>query len=158
MKRLFCLSVLVLAGACSSEPGKTAAEASVVAATGAVCRPTPTGRQVTGCYLTLTASRDDTLLSVASPASSLAQIHASSMENNMMVMYEMEAGMPLPAGQAVALAPGGNHIMLLGVREPLKAGDTVPLTLTFATAGPVEVEVPVGQPPLPGAGADHAGH
>lgn len=159
MKRLLLVSVLALAGACSSEPGKTAAEASVVAATGAVCRPTPTGRQVTGCYLTLTASRDDTLLSVATPTSALAQIHASSMENNMMVMYEMEAGMPLPAGQAVSLAPGGNHIMLLGVKEPLAAGDTVPLVLTFATAKPVEIEATVGQPALPSTdAADHSTH
>ena len=60
-------------------------------------------------------------------------------------------GLPLPAGQAVALAPGGNHLMLLGVQEPLVAGDTVALTLTFATSAPVEVTATVGQPATPGA-------
>ncbi len=159
MKRLLIFSVLVATAGCSPSTDRAAADLSVVSVTGAVCRPTPTGRQVTGCYLTLTSSRDDTLLSVASPASALAQVHASSMENNMMVMYEMEAGMPLPAGQAVSLAPGGNHIMLLGVKEPLVAGDTVPLTLTFATAKAVEVEATVGQPALSSADAtDHSRH
>ena len=65
----------------------------------------------------------------------------------MMMMRELEAGLPLPAGQAVSLAPGGDHIMLMGVTEPLKTGDTVPLTLTFANAPPVEVTATVGQPP-----------
>jgi len=59
---------------------------------------------------------------------------------------------PLPAEEAVALAPGGNHLMLLGVKEPLVAGDTVALTLTFATSAPVEVTATVGQPaPAPAA-------
>jgi len=140
---------LILAG-CSQEAAP-APGAPVVEVSDAICRPTPLGRQVSGCYLTVTASGDDTLLSVASPAGALAQIHSTRMENNMMVMYELKQGLPLPAGQAVTLAPGGDHIMLLGVREPLVTGDTVPLTLAFAQAGPVEVEASVGQPRLPGS-------
>ncbi len=159
MKRLLILSLLAATAACSPSADKTAADLSVVSVTGAVCRPTPTGRQVTGCYLTLTASRDDTLLTAESRSSALAQVHQASLENNMMVMYEAKAGLPLPAGQAVSLAPGGNHIMLLGVKEPLAAGDTVPLTLTFATAKPVEIEATVGQPALPTTdAADHSTH
>ena len=138
----------------SGSSGKTEASGAV-AVSGAICRPTPTGRQVTGCYLTVTAPTADTLVSVSSPVAALAQIHESRMESNMMMMRELEAGLPLPAGQAVALAPGGNHIMLMGVTEPLKTGDTVPLTLTFATAAPVEVTATVGQPP---ATDDHGGH
>ncbi|MBB5746482.1 copper chaperone PCu(A)C [Brevundimonas variabilis] len=157
MKRLLILSAVLATAACSP-PAETKADLAVVSVTGAICRPTPAGRQVTGCYLTLTASRDDTLMTAESPASALAQVHESSMENNMMVMYEAKAGLPLPAGQAVALAPGGNHIMLLGVKEPLVAGDTVKLTLTFASARPVEVEASVGQPALPAAKMDHGGH
>jgi len=147
--RLILVAGLVLfLGACSppASSGSTGAAAPVVV-TGALCRPTPTGRQVTGCYLTLTAPADDTLVSVATTAAALAQVHEMRMESNMMMMRELEAGLPLPAGQAVALAPGGNHIMLMGVTEPLKTGDTVPLTLTFATAAPVEVMAGVGQPP-----------
>jgi len=157
MKRLLILSAVLATTACSPST-ETSADLAVVNVTGAICRPTPEGRQVTGCYLTLTASRDDTLMTAESTASALAQVHESSMENNMMVMYEAKAGLPLPAGQAVSLAPGGNHIMLLGVKEPLAVGDTVPLTLTFASAGPVEVEASVGQPALPEGKMDHSGH
>jgi len=149
MKRLIIPAALVTLTACGqpASPGKTGA-AAPVAVTGALCRPTPNGRQVTGCYLTVTAPADDTLVSISSPIAALAQIHESKMESNMMMMRELETGLPLPAGQAVALAPGGNHIMLMGVTEPLKAGDTVPLTLAFAHAAPVEVTATVGQPPV----------
>jgi periplasmic copper chaperone A len=105
--------------------------------------------------MTLTAAAADTLVSIATPAAALAQVHESRMESNMMMMRELEAGLPLPAREAVHLAPGGNHLMLMGVIEPLKTGDTVPLTLTFATAAPVEVTATVGRP---AAGDEHAGH
>src|SRR5690606_34522155 len=121
--------------------------AGPVVVANALCRPTPNGRQVTGCYLTLTAPTDDTLVSVASPAAALAQVHETRMESNMMMMSELEAGLPLPAGQPVVLAPSAIHIMLMGVKQPLKAGDTVLLTLPFATSAPVEVVAAVGQPP-----------
>ncbi len=138
-------TALTLAACGQSAPSGDGAGPVMVSS--ALCRPTPNGRQVTGCYLTLTAPAADTLVSVASPVAALAQIHEMRMESNMMMMRELEAGLPLPAGQAVALAPGGNHIMLMGVTDPLRAGDTVPLTLTFATAAPVEITATVGQPP-----------
>lgn len=138
-------TTLVLA-ACGQPASSEKAGAGPVVAADAVCRPTPRGRQVTGCYLTLTAPAADTLVSVASPVAALAQIHEMRMESNMMMMRELEAGVPLPAGEAVTLAPGGNHIMLMGVTEPLATGDRVELTLTFANAAPVEVTATVGQP------------
>lgn len=140
------LASLTLAGCGQPSSGKAGAAQPVVVA-GALCRPTPNGRQVTGCYLTLTAPTTDTLVSVASPSAALVQIHEMRMESNMMMMRELEGGLPLPAGEAVNLAPGGNHIMLMGVKEPLKTGDTVALTLTFANAAPVEIVAAVGQPP-----------
>ncbi len=147
---LAVLSTLTLA-ACGQPASSGKAEAAgPVVVTDAICRPTPTGRQVTGCYLTLTAPAADTLVSISSPAAALAQVHEMRMESNMMMMRELEAGLPLPAGEAVALAPGGNHIMLMGVTEPLKTGDTVTLTLAFATAAPVEVTATVGQPAVAG--------
>ncbi|MBU1345639.1 MAG: copper chaperone PCu(A)C [Alphaproteobacteria bacterium] len=151
MKRMSAIAILATAmalTACGQPASSGKAEAvGPVMVTGAICRPTPKGRQVTGCYLTVTSPADDTLVSIASPVAALAQIHESRMESNMMMMRELEAGLPLPAGQAVSLAPGANHIMLLGVNEPLRTGDTVPLTLTFATAAPVQITAAVGQPP-----------
>ena len=152
---LITLAGLGLA-ACSQGDATNPAAATTVQVAGALCRPTPVGRQTTGCYLTLTASSDDRLVSVSSPVAGRAQVHESRMESNMMMMHELEEGLPLPAGQAVELKPGGNHIMLLAVKEPLKAGDTVALTLTFASAGPVEVTATVGQPALTDSG--HASH
>ena len=140
---LATLALTACQPAATDEAGKAA---SPVVVADAVCRPTPNGRLVTGCYLTLTAPAGDTLVSVATPAAARAQLHEMRMENNMMSMGELEDGLPLPAGQAVALAPGGNHIMLMDVTAPLAAGDTVPLTLTFANAAPVEVTATVGQP------------
>ncbi len=134
----------------SANGGETAARQVEVA--DALCRPTPVGRQATGCYLTLTAPADDRLVSVSSPVAGRIEIHESRMESNMMMMRELKEGMPLPAGQKVELKPGGNHIMLLAVTEPLKAGDSVPLTLTFASAAPVEITATVGQPALTDAG------
>ena len=162
MKTLPLLASLVaVAGlvACGQGGAKApgGAEAATVQVTGALCRPTPPGRKVTGCYLTLTASSDDRLVSLSTEAAGRAQLHESKRENEMMVMYELREGLALPAGQPVVLEPNSRHIMLLGVKEPLKTGDTVPLTLTFASAAPVEVQATVGQPPLPGA-APHAGH
>lgn len=140
--------------ACSPGGGAGSGETATVQAANAICRPTPNGRQMTGCYLTLTAASADRLLSATSPRANIVQIHESRIESGMMMMGELRDGLPLPAGQAVALEPGGHHLMLLGVKEPLVAGDTVTLTLTFTTSAPVEVTATVGQPAP--AGPDHA--
>jgi len=148
MTRFFAIALSALSlAACGQPDASTKTQtAGPVAVADAVCRPTPNGRDITGCYLTLTAPQADTLVSISTPVATSAQVHEMRMENNMMSMAELKDGLPLPAGQAVSLAPGGNHIMLMGVTSPLKAGDTVPLTLTFAEADPVEVTASVGQP------------
>ena len=132
--------------ACSRGEASRSGEPATVEVTDAVCRPTPVGRKMTGCYLTLTAGGADRLLSVSSADASRVQIHESRIESGMMMMGELREGLPLPSGEAVALKPGGNHLMLMGVTEPLVAGDTVPLTLTFESSSPLEVRATVGQP------------
>jgi copper(I)-binding protein len=145
---LIAAALLTLA-ACNQGGGGGSGEPATIQVTGAMCRPTPAGRQMTGCYLTLTTTTADRLVSVTSPAANLVQIHESRIESGMMMMNELKEGLPLPAGETVALAPGGNHLMLLGVKEPLVAGDTVALTLTFEASPPVEVTATVGQPAVP---------
>ena len=144
----FALASLVLAGCAPDDTRSQAGTAGAVEVAGALCRPTPVGRHTTGCYLTLTAAADDRLVGVSSPVAGRAQIHESRMESNMMMMRELKEGLPLPAGQTVELKPGGNHIMLLAVDEPLKTGDTVVLTLTFEAARPIDVVARVDQPTL----------
>lgn len=150
---LLAFALLTLA-ACSPGGDAGSGEAATVEAAGAICRPTPVGRQMTGCYLTLTAASADRLVSASSPDANMVQIHESRIESGMMMMEELREGLALPAGEAVALAPGGDHLMLMGVEEPLVAGDTVALTLTFETSPPLEVTATVGQPPVPNS--DHA--
>ena len=145
-RALVSAAALLMLAACNSGEKAPEPGAPTVAVADALCRPTPKGRQTTGCYMTLTASADDRLVSAESPQAKYVQIHESRMESNMMMMQQMRDGMPLAAGQATALAPGGNHLMLLGVEEPLVTGGTVTLKLTFATAAPVEVTARVAQP------------
>jgi copper(I)-binding protein len=146
MTRSPLLALALLSLAACSPGGAGSGEPSTVQVSDAVCRPTPVGRQMTGCYLTLTSATADRLVSVASPDANLVQIHESRIESGMMMMSELREGLPLPAGETVALAPGGNHLMLMGVKEPLVAGDTVALTLTFEVSSPIEVTATVGQP------------
>ena len=146
LRALVSAAALLTLAACNSGDRAPAPGAPTVEVADALCRPTPKGRQTTGCYITLTASGADRLVSVESPDANIVQIHESRMESNMMMMQQMRDGMPLAPGQATALAPGGNHLMLLGVKEPLAVGDTVTLKLIFATAAPVEVTATVAQP------------
>lgn len=92
-------------------------------------RATVAGQQATGAFMTVTASSDSKLISVQSPAASTVQIHESTMKNDVMSMQPV-AFVTLPAGQAVTLNPHGYHVMLIDLVGQVKAGDTVPLTLT----------------------------
>jgi len=153
MNRAPILAAALLAlTACSPSGSDAAGGTPTVQVAGAICRPTPVGRQMTGCYLTLTSAAADRLVSASSPEAGRVQVHESRIESGMMMMRELRDGLPLPAGETVSLAPGGNHLMLLGVKEPLVAGDTVALTLTFETSAPVGITATVGQPtPAPAA-------
>jgi copper(I)-binding protein len=78
------------------------------------------------------------------------ELHEMKMEGNVMRKREVSA-VELPAGKAVELKPGGLHIMLMGLKAPLKEGDKFPLRLKFEKAGEVTVTVNVEA-----AGADHS--
>lgn len=150
MKRLILPAALLALTACGQDPAP--ADLIAVATSGALCRPTPKGRDATGCYLTLTATRNDRLVSVSSPVAGEGQIHEMKVADGMMSMAELENGLPLPAGEAVALQPGGNHIMLIGLKQPLVAGEQVSLILTFEHAPAMGIRARVGQPPAAGQG------
>ncbi len=83
----------------------------------------------------------DKLVAVASPVAKSVEIHTMSMEGDVMRMREV-SGIELAPAAKVEMKPGhGYHLMLLGLRQPLKAGDKFPLTLTFEKAGKTEVMV-----------------
>lgn len=104
----------------------------------------PSAAKTGAAYLTLTnkGAQADALTSVASAAAEKVQIHSMEMDGTIMRMRRLDA-LPLPAGEAVQLAPGGLHIMLIGLTAPLKVGDTVELKLSFEKSGPLDIRVPV---------------
>lgn len=97
-------------------------------------------------YLTITnkGTADDTLVSASSAVAGMTQIHEMKMEGDVMKMNEVAGGLIIPAGQSVVLAPGGLHIMFMDLKQALVEGSTIPVTLTFATAGTIEVQLAVG--------------
>jgi periplasmic copper chaperone A len=105
-------------------------------------RATPGGAQTAAIYVTLTSEAGDKLIAASTPAAQKAELHQMTMDGNVMKMRQVDA-VDLPQGQAVALKPGGYHIMLTGLTEPLKEGQSIQLTLTFAEAGTRYVTVPV---------------
>ncbi|MCC4293674.1 copper chaperone PCu(A)C [Brevundimonas aurantiaca] len=164
MKTSLSLAAVALAlAACNPPADKPApaaeATAAAVTASDAWCRPSPNGAKAGGCYVTLTAATDDRLTGGSTPRATELQVHEMKTENGMMKMAQLTEGLPLPAGQAVELKPGGNHLMLIGLTAPLVAGETVPITLKFASAPEVTVQAAVRQPAMPAmAGMDHAAH
>jgi copper(I)-binding protein len=103
--------------------------------------------------------QEDRLLSASSPAAASVAIHRMSMSDNVMRMREID-NLPLPVGSKVVInADSGTHLMLSGLKQPLAAGDKIPLTLRFEHAGTVEVSIHVGPSPAQAGNADaHAGH
>ncbi|WP_109116468.1 copper chaperone PCu(A)C [Azospirillum sp. TSO22-1] len=113
------------------------------------------------CYLEIvnTGKEPDRVVSASSPVADKAELHTHLMDNGVMKMRPVEAFEVAP-GEPQVLRPGGNHIMLMGLKQPLKPGASFPVTLTFAKAGAVTVEVPVqeaGAMTAPGAHSMHPG-
>ncbi|MEO8849052.1 MAG: copper chaperone PCu(A)C [Casimicrobiaceae bacterium] len=107
-------------------------------------RATPPGADVGGAYLTIDngGPGDDRLVGASTPVASSVQIHTMTMDGNVMRMREV-AALDIPAGKRVALQPDGYHLMLVGLRRPLVEGTRIPLTLRFAKAGSIDVQVSV---------------
>ncbi len=86
---------------------------------------------------------DDTLLAVTTPAASSAMIHETTLVDDVMKMRMADGGLVIPAASKVEMKPGGTHVMLMGMKAPLKQGETVAVELVFQNAGVVKLEVPV---------------
>ena len=97
-------------------------------------------------YLTISTegAEMDKLVGLATPVAKKAELHTHLMENNVMKMRRIDA-IEVHPGEPSVFAPGGNHIMLMGLHKPLKEGESFTLTLNFATAGSVDVTVIVGK-------------
>jgi copper(I)-binding protein len=110
------------------------ASAQKVSVSDAWARATLPAQTVGAAYLKITSDEDARLVGVKSSAAKTGEIHSMRHEEGVMRMRKLDA-LPLPAGQSVALEPGGDHIMLLDLRRPLQAGQTIDIELLIERAG-----------------------
>ncbi|MBS0390733.1 MAG: copper chaperone PCu(A)C [Comamonadaceae bacterium] len=128
-------------------------------------RATVPQQKATGAFMRLTAAQDMRLVGASSPAAGVTEVHEMKLVDNVMKMRAVPL-LELPAGQAVELKPGGYHIMLLDLKQPVAQGATVPLTLVFegkdGQRQSQELQVParaLGAAAAPAAGhGKHGGH
>jgi copper(I)-binding protein len=91
-------------------------------------RGTVQGQKATGAFMELRSTENAALVGAESPVAGVVEIHEMSMEGNVMRMRAIPK-LELPAGQAVELKPGGYHVMLMDLKQPMKKGDSVPIKL-----------------------------
>jgi len=108
-------------------------------------RATPAGAGTGAVHMTLVnkSGSADRLTGASSDDAPTVQIHEMSVVNGVMRMRQLANGLLIPAGGTVALKPGSYHVMLIGLKKPLTAGQTLPLTLVFEKAGNISVTVPI---------------
>ena len=131
--------------------------------TDAWVRGTVAPQTATGMFARIHSAQGGRLVAASSPLAGTVEIHEMAMDGNVMRMRALPQGVALPAGSTVALKPGGLHLMLIDLKRPLAAGDTVPMTLTvegrdgrrerFDVAVPVKPLAHAG-----GAGGAHGAH
>lgn len=120
-------------------------------------RAVPPTAKTTAVYMTLTntGATDDRLIAVRSDAAARVEIHDTTVTDGVARMREQEDGVPVPAGGAATLAPGGLHVMFMGLVAPLAEGEAAALTLVFESGAEIAIDAPVAA--ITGMSMDH-GH
>jgi len=110
-------------------------------------RATPGTIKTGGVYMTLVdhGASADRLIGVSTPVAGKAELHVMSEAKGIMTMRPVEA-LTVEPGKPVELKPGGYHVMLIDLKQPLKEGDSFPMSLTFEKAGIIQVTVTVEKP------------
>ena len=126
--------------------GQAVAEDSGIQVEQPWARATPGSVKTGAVYFTIEnkGAAPDRLLSLSSPVAGSATLHEMQMEGNIMKMRPL-GSVTIAPGKSIELKPSGNHVMLEGLKQPLKEGEHFPLTLNFEKAGPQQVEVAVGK-------------
>jgi copper(I)-binding protein len=125
--------ILLVAAGCSSATGPASSDNGSVQIVDAWVKTQDTGMTAAFGTVTNTSSRDVTVTSVETPVSPMVQLHETvASAAGDMVMQEKAGGFTIPAGGSLSLAPGGNHIMLMGLAHPLQAGDDVDFTVSLS--------------------------
>ncbi len=150
-RTLFTIAAtLLLAGSAAAQAPAVSVTPSVsvtpaVSVTNAWARATPGQAEAGAAYLTIESPTGDRLTALSTPVANKAELHTMSMDGNIMRMRPL-ADIDVPAGKPVTLQPGGTHIMLMGLKAPLRVGQSFPLTLQFDKAGAQQVTVSVEKP------------
>jgi copper(I)-binding protein/uncharacterized protein YcnI len=120
-------------------------------------RPTVAGQTSTGVFAKLSSGPGLTLVGGTSPLASTIEVHEMKLEGDVMRMRALDRGLAVPAGEGVELKPGGYHLMVGGLKQPLALGATLPLTLKFVDGEGRSVECSLGVPVIAApAGQDGA--
>lgn len=168
---------LTLAAAPGAAPASAATSrtattqvAGQLAVTGGWTRATPAGSRIAGAYVAIAngGAKADVLTGGKFDVADKVEVHDMTMTDGVMRMRHLESGLDIPAGGAVELRPGGLHLMLMGLKRPLKQGEAIQGVLTFRDAGDIPVTLPVeaAGAPAPGkatsgkaaSGKDAGGH
>ena len=131
-----------LAALCAVALLTTPALADTVKVDAPWVRATAPGQKVAGGFMTLTADADMVLVGGSSPVSKHFELHYMKMENGVMEMRQMKE-IPLPKGKAVSLEPGGLHVMFIDLKQPIREGRKVPMTLVVKGSDGKEQKLPV---------------
>ena len=142
-RMLACAAALLALFSASSQAQEIKAGDLVI--TQAWSRATPAGAKVAGGYLTIEnkGAAPDRLVSGSGDFAGKVEIHEMAMNNGVMTMRPLDKGLAIEPGKTVKLAPGGYHLMLMDLKNPLKQGEKVPLTLEFEKAGKVALSLDV---------------
>lgn len=106
-------------------------------------RATPPRAMNAGAFMLLNSKSGDQLIAVSSEIAAKTEVHEMKIADGVMKMRPLATALALPPNQTVKLAPGGYHIMLMGIQQALKEGEQFPVTLTFAKTGKITVQIKV---------------
>jgi|SRR5690242_11901039 periplasmic copper chaperone A len=143
MRRALLAAALLTSLASSGYAQSTSTNQQGIAVSNAWARASAGAATTGAAYFTVTdSSATDRLVGASTPVAGKAELHETRNENGVMQMRAVPA-LALEPGKPVTLMPGGYHVMLTELKQPLKAGDEFPLTLTFDKAAPITVHVKV---------------
>jgi len=129
----------------SQPPGSGAPAQGVLHVEGAWARTSPMMQLAGAAFMVLVndGSADDALVAASTPVATTVELHQTTADASGVMTMAPVPEVPVPAGGRTELAPGGFHVMLIGLTEPLLDGGMVPLTLTFRSGAVIEVEAVV---------------
>ena len=144
VKRCLQIAAVVLGCGCAALATAHEYTAGSVSVTHPWARATPPGATVGVAFAEVSVGDGaaDTLVSASSPVAGRVEVHSMTEEDGIMKMRRLDT-LAIAPGKPVVLSPAGNHIMLFDLKQPLKDGDLIQVTLVFEKAGPITIDASV---------------